>query len=54
MEKQGIIKDHAKHKMVIDRIKMFSEGLGFIAKGVCESPVKGAKGNKEFWIYLEA
>lgn len=54
MEKRGIIKDHAKHKMVIDRIKMFSEGLGFIVKGICESPIKGAKGNKEFWIYLEA
>lgn len=53
VEKRGIIKDPAKHKMVIDRIKIFSEGLGFVVKGICESPIKGAKGNREFWIYLK-
>lgn len=53
IEKKGVIKDPAKHKMVIDRIKTFSEGLGFTVKGVCESVIKGTKGNKEFWICLE-
>src|SRR3990170_884082 len=38
---------------VIDRIRIFSEGLGFIVKGICESAIRGAKGNTEFWIYLE-
>lgn len=52
--KKGIIKDPEIHKKVIDKIKTFSKDLGFIVKGVSESAIKGAKGNKEFWIYLEA
>ena len=51
---KGIIKDPEIHKKVIDKIKAFSEDLGFIVKGISESAIKGAKGNKEFWIYLEA
>ncbi len=51
---KGIIKDPEIHKKVIDKIKAFSEDLGFIVKGVSESAIKGAKGNREFWICLEA
>ncbi len=54
MEKGGVIKDPAKHSMVIEKIKEISKSLGFIVKGIHESPIKGAKGNREFWIYLEA
>lgn len=50
---KGIIRDAGIHRKVIDRIKEFSEHLGLIVKGVCESPIRGAKGNREFWIYLE-
>lgn len=50
--KKGIIKDSAKHEKIIDEIKIFAEGRGLIVNGVCESVIKGAKGNKEFWIYL--
>ena len=53
VEKKGIIRDSMKHEKVIDRIRIFSEGLGFIVKGICESAIRGAKGNTEFWIYLE-
>jgi len=53
VEKKGIIRDSRKHEKVIDRIRIFSEGLGFIVKGICESAIRGAKGNTEFWIYLE-
>ena len=53
VEKKGIIRDSRKHEKVIDRIRIFSEGLGFIVKGICESAIRGAKGNREFWIYLE-
>ena len=51
---KGIIKDPEIHKKVIDKIKAFSKDLGFIVKGISESAIKGAKGNKEFWIYMEA
>lgn len=53
MEKKGIIKDPAKHNKVIEEIETFAEKSGFIPKGICDSPIKGTKGNKEFWIYME-
>lgn len=50
--KGGIVKDPEKHRKVIERIKAFSEGLGFKVEGVYESPIRGVKGNREFWIWL--
>ncbi|MBI1911947.1 MAG: TlyA family RNA methyltransferase [Deltaproteobacteria bacterium] len=52
--KGGIVKDPEKHKAVIDRITEFAEGEGYKAIGHTESPITGAKGNKEFWILLSA
>ena len=51
---KGIIRDPAIHHMVIDKINIYCLNFGLVVKGVCESSIKGAKGNKEFWIYLEA
>lgn len=50
--KGGIVKDPEKHREVVERIKGFSEGIGFIVSATGESPIKGAKGNREFWIFL--
>lgn len=52
VEKKGVIKDPAKHEKIIHDIKMFAEDIGLAVKGVCESAIKGVKGNIEFWIYL--
>jgi 23S rRNA (cytidine1920-2'-O)/16S rRNA (cytidine1409-2'-O)-methyltransferase len=49
--KGGIVRDPEKHKMVIEKIKTFIDGLGLDVKGVFESPIKGTKGNREFWIF---
>lgn len=51
--KGGIVKDPEKHKQVIDRLTSFSESQGFKVIDVAESPIKGTKGNKEFWMYLK-
>ncbi|HBO84639.1 MAG: hypothetical protein A2073_01370 [Deltaproteobacteria bacterium GWC2_42_11] len=51
--KGGIVRDVSKHKGVLEDIKMFSKSIGLDIKGECESPITGAKGNKEFWIWLE-
>jgi 23S rRNA (cytidine1920-2'-O)/16S rRNA (cytidine1409-2'-O)-methyltransferase len=51
---KGIIRDPAIHHMVIDKINIYCLNFGLVVKGVCESSIKGAKGNKEFWIYMEA
>lgn len=50
--KGGIVKDPLLHKEVRDRIKDFSISLGFDVLGTAESPIKGSKGNIEFWICL--
>ena len=50
--KGGIVRDPEKHTMVVERIQTFAEGLGMAVMGVCDSPIKGGKGNREFWIYL--
>jgi 23S rRNA (cytidine1920-2'-O)/16S rRNA (cytidine1409-2'-O)-methyltransferase len=50
--KGGIVKDPEKHRKVIEELKGFSISEGFSVLGVTESPVKGAKGNKEFWLHL--
>jgi len=50
--KGGIVRDPAKHAAVLERIKGFCSGLGLEAVGSVESPIKGAKGNREFWLCL--
>ena len=50
--KGGVVRETALHRKVIDRISNFSRGLGLEILGVTESPLRGPKGNKEFFIYL--
>jgi 23S rRNA (cytidine1920-2'-O)/16S rRNA (cytidine1409-2'-O)-methyltransferase len=49
--KGGIVKDPEKHKLVVESMKKYFKTLGLDIKGTVESPIRGAKGNKEFWIY---
>jgi 23S rRNA (cytidine1920-2'-O)/16S rRNA (cytidine1409-2'-O)-methyltransferase len=51
--KGGIVRDPVKHREVLDRITRFAEGLGFKPMAELESPITGAKGNREFWLYLK-
>ncbi len=50
---RGVIKDKEVHREVVSGIKEYIRGLGLRPVGVVESPVKGAKGNTEFLIYLK-
>lgn len=50
--KGGIVKDPEKHRAVVERIKEFSVSAGYRVESVGESPITGAKGNREFWIRL--
>jgi 23S rRNA (cytidine1920-2'-O)/16S rRNA (cytidine1409-2'-O)-methyltransferase len=50
--KGGVVKDPEKQRRVIESLKAFSQKLGLRPVGVFESPIKGAKGNREFWLYL--
>lgn len=51
--KGGIVKDSEKHREVIEKINAFAHETGFINKGLTESPISGADGNKEFLALYE-
>jgi 23S rRNA (cytidine1920-2'-O)/16S rRNA (cytidine1409-2'-O)-methyltransferase len=53
VEKHGVIRNPDVHDKVLEGIKEFSLELGLSVMGVCESPLIGPKGNKEFFIYLK-
>jgi 23S rRNA (cytidine1920-2'-O)/16S rRNA (cytidine1409-2'-O)-methyltransferase len=53
LEKHGVIRNPEVHDKVIEGIKEFSLELGLSVMGVCESPLIGPKGNREFFIYLK-
>ena len=50
--KGGIVESTEKHQQVIQDIRKYAQSIGFTVQGVIESPIKGAKGNTEFLMYL--
>ena len=46
--KGGIVKDEQKHAQVIEKVNALAEEIGLINKGLIDSPILGADGNKEF------
>lgn len=51
--KGGVVKDEKKHAEVVANVSAMAESLGLQVLGVCESPILGPKGNKEFLIHLK-
>lgn len=51
--KGGIVRDPAAHERVIDAVRQAAREMGLVAAGLCESPITGADGNREFLILLE-
>jgi 23S rRNA (cytidine1920-2'-O)/16S rRNA (cytidine1409-2'-O)-methyltransferase len=49
--KGGIVKEAEKHTQVIDKINAFAGETGLINKGLIDSPILGADGNKEFLAF---
>ena len=50
--KGGIVRDPEQHAQVVEKIKLLATQLGCQVMDVCESPVLGPKGNREFLIHL--
>ncbi|MEO7659380.1 MAG: TlyA family RNA methyltransferase [Pyrinomonadaceae bacterium] len=46
--KGGIVRDSEKHQRVVREINAFAAELGLESKGLIDSPILGAEGNKEF------
>ena len=51
VEKRGVVKNPALHTKVLDEMKTFFQSLELNVLGICESPLRGPAGNKEFFIY---
>jgi 23S rRNA (cytidine1920-2'-O)/16S rRNA (cytidine1409-2'-O)-methyltransferase len=51
--KGGIVRDPQVHREVVDHVVAFCESQAWAARGLIESPILGADGNKEFLVWLE-
>jgi 23S rRNA (cytidine1920-2'-O)/16S rRNA (cytidine1409-2'-O)-methyltransferase len=51
--KGGIVRDPAAHEKVVEDVRQTALDLGLTVSGVCESPITGADGNREFLILLQ-
>ncbi len=52
IQKGGLVKKAEVHQMVIKRVGNNAQKLGFNIQGLTFSPLKGASGNIEYFIYL--
>ena len=53
VEKGGVIRDKNVQKSIVNDLIAFFKELGLTVHGTFESPIRGAKGNREFFIYLK-
>lgn len=49
----GIVTDTAKHARVVEEVNRAACSLGLVLRGVIESPLRGADGNREFLALYE-
>jgi len=49
---KGVIRSVETRQEITDKMKRFAAEIGFEVLGLLESPIKGAKGNVEYLIYL--
>jgi 23S rRNA (cytidine1920-2'-O)/16S rRNA (cytidine1409-2'-O)-methyltransferase len=52
--KGGVVRDPALHRAVVARVARFSVLRGWHVQGVTASPLRGPKGNREFFLHLSA
>jgi len=49
----GLVRDERKRQEVVEGLSRFSQEIGLSVIGIYESPVRGTKGNIEYFIYLK-
>jgi 23S rRNA (cytidine1920-2'-O)/16S rRNA (cytidine1409-2'-O)-methyltransferase len=52
--KGGIVRDPALHRAAVQRLARYSVIRGWHVLGVTASPLRGAKGNREFFLHLSS
>lgn len=50
--KGGVVRDPAQHERVLSELSSYATGIGYQVAGRLASPLLGAKGNREFLLYL--
>jgi len=50
--KGGVVRDAAQHRAVLERLARFAILHGWHVRGITASPLKGPKGNREFFLHL--
>lgn len=50
--KGGVVRDAAEHERVVSELSRFANDIGYDVAGEIASPLRGAKGNREFLLYL--
>ena len=50
--KGGVVRDAGQHEEVVAGLRAFASDLGLVVQGVCESPLLGPAGNREFFVLL--
>jgi 23S rRNA (cytidine1920-2'-O)/16S rRNA (cytidine1409-2'-O)-methyltransferase len=50
--KHGVVRDPAHHERVLQEIETFCRNIGLEILGLCDSPITGPAGNREFFIGL--
>jgi 23S rRNA (cytidine1920-2'-O)/16S rRNA (cytidine1409-2'-O)-methyltransferase len=50
--KGGVVRDAAHHRTVLNRVARFAVLHGWHVRGVASSPLRGPKGNREFFLHV--
>jgi 23S rRNA (cytidine1920-2'-O)/16S rRNA (cytidine1409-2'-O)-methyltransferase len=50
--KGGVVRDPAQHGQVLGELRQFAQESGYEVAAEIPSPILGAKGNREFFLYL--
>ncbi len=48
----GVVRDERRHREVLVRVAEFAAAHGVAGRGVVASPLRGPKGNREFFLHL--
>jgi 23S rRNA (cytidine1920-2'-O)/16S rRNA (cytidine1409-2'-O)-methyltransferase len=51
--KGGVVRDPNQHREVVSGLSQFAGEIGYEVAGEIPSPIVGAKGNREFLLYLK-
>ena len=51
--KGGVVRDAEGHRAAVERVRRAAASLGFVERGFVESPLRGPKGNREFFLWWE-